>query len=80
MAGLLKRNKVRSVDAKGVLKTLRCEKMDISRATVESCVWHIRSVVERMKVVDRQLVETKGSMGKVIETINLKLKTRGSID
>lgn len=77
VAHLLKRNKVRSVDARGVLKTLRCEKMDITLATTESCVWHIRSVVERMKVVDRQLVETKGSMGKVIETINSKLKTEG---
>jgi len=77
VADLLKRNKVRSVDAKGVLKTLRCEKMNVKQATMESCVWHIRSVVERMKVVDRQLVETKGSMGKVIETINLKLKTEG---
>lgn len=77
VASLLKRNKVRSVNAKGVLKTLRCEKMDIRLATTESCVWHIRSVVERMKVVDRQLVEIKGSIGRVIKTINSKLKTEG---
>lgn len=77
VADLLKRNRVRSVDAKRVLKTLRCEKMEIRRATTESCVWHIRSVVERIKVVDRQLVEIRGSMGKVIETMNSKLKTEG---
>ena len=49
--------------------------MNINKATTESCVAHIRSVVERIKVVDRQLVETKNSIRKVIETINSKLKT-----
>ena len=72
---LLKRNRVRRFDAKGARKILRGEKMNINKATTESCVAHIRSVVERIKVVDRQLVETKNSIRKVIETINSKLKT-----
>ena len=72
---LLKRNRVRRFDAKGARKILRGEKMNINKATTESCVAHISSVVERIKVVDRQLVETKNSIRKVIETINSKLKT-----
>ena len=56
---------------------MRCEKINIKQATEESCVAHIRSVVQRMKVIDRQLVETKDSMRKVIETMNSKLKTEG---
>ena len=77
IADILRRNKVRRIDAKGVLRTLRCEKMNINKATMESCVEHIRSVVQRMKVVDRQLKETKDSIRKVIETMNSKLKTGG---
>ena len=76
---LLKRNRVRRFDANGVLQILRSEKMNIKQATVESCVGHIRSVVERMKVADRQLGETKDSIGKVIETMNSKLKTEGGV-
>lgn len=49
--------------------------MGIKRATAESCAWHIKSVVERMKVVDRQLAETRNCTGKMIEAINSKLKT-----
>ncbi len=77
VAVLLKRNRVRRIDAKRVLEVLRCEKININKATEESCVAHIRSVAQRMKVIDRQLVETKDSMRKVIETMNSKLKTEG---
>ena len=74
---LLKRNRVRRVGAKGALEMLRGEKMNINKATAQSCVAHIRSVAQRMKVVDRQLVETKDSIRKVIETMNSKLRTKG---
>ena len=74
---LLKRNRVRRVRVKGALEMLRGEKMNINKATAESCVAHIRSVAQRMKVVDRQLVETKDSIRKVIETMNSKLRTKG---
>ena len=67
---LLKLNRVRRIDAKGVLEMLRSEKINIKQATAASCVEHITTVVERMKVVDRQLKETKDSIGKVIETMN----------
>ena len=74
---LLKLNRVRRIDAKGVLEMLRSEKINIKQATAASCVEHITTVVERMKVADRQLKETKDSIGKVIETMNSKLKTEG---
>ena len=74
---LLGRNRVRRTDAEEVLGTLRGDKMNINQATTQSCVSHIRSVVERMKVVDRQLVETKDSIREVIETMNEKLKAEG---
>ena len=74
---LLRRNRVRRIDAEEALGTLRAEAMNVSKATAECCVWHIKTIIERMKVIDRQLKETEDSIGKVIETMNSKLKTEG---
>ena len=74
---LLRRNRVRRIDAEEVLRILRGKKINVNEATTRSCVTHIRSVVERMKVVDRQLKETQDSIRRVIETINSKLKGEG---
>ena len=74
---LLKRNRVWRVDAKGVLEMLRGEKMSVNKATAQSCIAHIRSVVQRMKVVDRQLKEIKDSIKQVIETMNSRLGIEG---
>lgn len=74
---ILKRNRVRRIDAEGTLKILRAEEINVNDATVQSCVFHIRSVVERFKVADRQLGEIKDSIEKIIETINAKLKAEG---
>ena len=74
---ILKRNRVRRIDAEGALKILRAERINVSDATVQSCVFHIRSVVERLKVTDRQLGEIKDSIDKVIETMDAKLKAEG---
>ena len=74
---LLKRNRVRRIDAKGALGILRGEKINANKATTESCVEHIKSIIERMKVVGRQLAETIDSIRRVIETMNSKLKTEG---
>ena len=74
---LLKRNRVRRFDAKEALQILRGEKIKLNKATVESCVGHIRSVVQRLKVTDRQIKETEASIKKAIETMNSKLRTEG---
>ena len=74
---LLKRSRVRRFDAEGVLGILRDEKINVSDATAQSCVEHIRSIIERMKVLDRQIKETLESVRNVIETMNKKLRTEG---
>ena len=77
LQSLLKRNRVRRFDAKKVLEILRSEKINVSEATTQSCVWHIKTIVERMKVVDRQIGETQDSIKRVIEAMNSKLVTEG---
>ena len=74
---LLKRNRVRRIDAKEVLEILRAKKIELNEATVQSCIGHIQTIIERMKVIDRQLKETEDSIKQVIETMNSKLKTEG---
>ncbi len=74
---LLRRNRVRRIDAKEVLRILRGKKIELSEATVQSCIEHIRTIIERMKVVDRQLKQTQNSIRRVIETMNSKLRTGG---
>ena len=71
---LLKRHRVRRLSAEKVLEVLRCEKINVNEATVESCVMHTRSVVERINLADRQIREIEVSIKKVIERINLRLK------
>ncbi|MXW44307.1 MAG: IS110 family transposase [Candidatus Dadabacteria bacterium] len=74
---LLKRNAVRRFNAKQVLEILRRKKIELNDATTGSCIEHIRMIIERMRVIDRQLKETKDSIKQVIETMNSKLKAEG---
>lgn len=74
---LLERNRIRRFDAKTVLGILRTEKINVNEATTRSCVWHIKTIIERMKVIDRQLGQTKECIKDVIETMNSKLVAEG---
>ena len=74
---LLKRNRVRRIDAEETLKTLRAEKINVSNATTRSCVWHISLIAQRLRVVDRQLAQTRDSIKTVIEAMNERLGTEG---
>ena len=74
---LLGRHRVRRIDAEEARKMLLSEVINLKQATVESCVEHVRTIVERMKVADRQLKETKDSIRKVIETIDSRQRAEG---
>lgn len=74
---ILKRNRVKRLTAEKVLSILRAEKIKVSEATIQSCVRHIKMIIERMKLIDRQLEETDDSVEQVIESMNSKLKAEG---
>ena len=65
---LLKHHGIRRIDAAGILKVLRLQEITLRETTVRSRVAHIVTVVERMKIVDRQLSETEGL---IKDTINI---------
>ncbi len=72
---LLKRHKVRRIDAEEVLHILRAEKINVSAATRDACVNRLGSIVELLELLERQIKETEASINKEIETLDSKLKT-----
>jgi len=66
---LLKRHRIRRIDPEGILKVLRSERIPLDEATVRSRVRHMETIVERMRVVDRQLKETESLINGTINII-----------
>ena len=73
---LLKRNRIWRIDAEGVLKVLRSVEINLQKATVSSRVAHIKVIVERIKIVDRQLSETEGFIDDTINIIASRQNSR----
>ena len=64
---LLKRYRIRRVSAEEVLKVLRSKEISLREVTVSSRVGHVGSIIERMKVAERQLGKTEGLMNDAIK-------------
>lgn len=75
---LLKHHGIRRIDAGGILKVLRSQEITLREATVRSRVAHIRTVIERMKVADRQLRETEDLIDDRIGIIASRQNTRSN--
>lgn len=73
---LLRRHRIRRLGAEGVLEMLRSEEMNIGETTVTSCVWRVRMIIKRMKVLDALLKETEVSIRGMIKTIDSKQALR----
>ncbi len=73
---LLRRHRIRRLGAEGVLEMLRSEEMNIGETTVTSCVWRVRMIIKRMKVLDALLKETEVSIREMIKTIDSKQALR----
>lgn len=55
VAGVLKQHRIRRYDAAGVLEVLRQQAVTVAPGTVEAASAHIRSLVERIHLINRQL-------------------------
>ena len=73
---LLKHNRIRRIDAEGILKVLRSVEISVQEAIVSSRVAHIRVIAERMKIVDHQLSETEGFIDDTINIIASRQNNR----
>jgi transposase len=62
VAHLLKANRIRRTDAEAVLATLRQPAVQVAPGTAEAACRHIKSLVVRLKVVNRELKEATAEL------------------
>lgn len=73
---LLKRHRIRRIDAKGVLDILRQEGISIQQPIQKSRVTRIKTIVQRMKIIDSQIRQTESLVDETIDG----LAERGSAE
>jgi hypothetical protein len=66
---LLKQHRIRRVDADTVLATLREPAIRVADGVAEAASIHLRSLVARLRVVNRELHEAEGQLDKLCTTI-----------
>ncbi len=66
---LLKRHRIRRIDATGVLSMLRQEAIKVSPGTTEAAVATITLVAERLKLIQRQLLEVNTQIDRLTDAI-----------
>jgi transposase len=62
---LLKQHRIRRVDAETVLRTLREPAIKVADGVAEAASIHMRSLVARLRVVNRELREAEGKLDKL---------------
>ena len=66
---ILERNKIQRIGAEKVLEILRSKEINLPEATISSCVGRIKSIIEFLKVVNRQLKEVEGRIKEMLAAI-----------
>ena len=74
VARLLKRHRVRCIDAEEVLRRLREPAIPVAPGTVEAAVAHINTVAERLALVRRQLAQAHVKMERLTEALAAALE------
>ena len=64
---LLKKHRIRCIDAKTVKQCLTAPSVAVAAATTQGAVFQLKSVIERLTVVIRQLKETQREMDRLID-------------
>ena len=64
---LLKKHRIRCIDAKTVKQCLTAPSVAVAAATTQGAVFQLKSVIERLTVVTRQLKETQREMDRLID-------------
>jgi transposase len=74
---ILKRHRIRRVDADTVLRTLREPAIKVADGVAEAASIHLRSLVTRLRVVNRELREAEVQLDKLCMTIGESEPTSG---
>ena len=76
IARLLKRHRVRCIDAGEVLRRLREPAIPVAPGTTEAAVAHIRSVAERLALVRRQLAQAHQQMDSMTKALAASMENQ----
>jgi hypothetical protein len=67
---LLKRNRIRRVDAETVVRTLRQPALKVAEGVAEAASVHIRSLIARLRVVNRELHDAARKLDELCAALN----------
>ncbi len=73
---ILKNHRIRRISAEGVVAILRSKEISLPEAIVQSRVAHVRTLAERMKIIDRQMKETVKLADDMVNSIELRQKAQ----
>ena len=75
---ILKRHRIRRIDAQQVLGIIRSKEINLMQATVSSCVWRVKSIIEFLDIVNRQLKEIETRIKEMLHSIISREKTENA--
>lgn len=67
---LLKRNRIRRIDAETVLRTLRQPALKVAEGVAEAASVHIRSLIARLRVVNREIHDATRKLDELCAALN----------
>lgn len=76
IAGLLKRHRIRRIDAAGVLALLRTPPIAVAAGTAEAAVTHIKALGPRLALVNRQLSQAERQIDRAIRALGDAAETQ----
>jgi len=74
VAAVLKRNRIRKVDAKTVLSVLREKPLSVAPGTTQAATAHLKLLTERLRVVNRQVKDCHKQLDHLTEKLALRLE------
>ena len=77
---LLKKHRIRCIDAKTVEQCLTAPSVAATAATTQGAVFQLKSVIERLTVVIRQLKETQREMDRLIDEYDKSFREQDDLE
>lgn len=75
---ILQRNRIQRIGAEEVLGILRSKEINLPEETISSCVGRIKSIIEFLDVVNRQLKEAEGRIREMLAAIISRQRVENS--
>jgi transposase len=80
IARVLKNNRIRKTDAVTVLAALRATPVTVAPGTTDAATAHIRTLIDRIRLIDSQLVEARAQLDRLIGVLATSEPTTETAD